>query len=118
MLVSWQMQCKLWTFVRYQGVMEAEAFEHMVEKKFGHSGHIYSFRVRNENYPLCKAVVDHDHQRVMSIEGGEISDKVDRELFERQGERRRDGGKWGMSGMVIDFVLLAYGTSSNEGIDK
>ena len=54
----------------------------------------------------------------MSVGGGEISDEVDRELFERQGRGRRDRGKWGTSGVVIDFVLLTYSTSSNKGIDK
>ena len=47
--------------VGYQGVMEAEAFEHMVEEMFGYSSRIYSFRARDENYPLHKAMVDHDH---------------------------------------------------------
>ena len=42
--------------------MEAEAFKHMVEKMFGYSSCIYGFGARDENYPLCKAVVDHDHQ--------------------------------------------------------
>ena len=42
--------------------MEAEAFEYMMEKMFGHSSCVYIFRARDENYPLCKAVVDHDHQ--------------------------------------------------------
>ena len=54
----------------------------------------------------------------MSVGGGEISDKINRELFEGQEGGRRDGGKWGMSGMVVDFVLLTYSTSSNKGIDK
>ena len=47
--------------VGYQGVMEAKAFEHVVEEMFGYSGHIYSFRTRDENYPLHKAMVDHNH---------------------------------------------------------
>ena len=47
--------------VRYQGVMEAKAFEYMMEKMSGHSGHIYSLRARDENYPLHKAMVNHDH---------------------------------------------------------
>ena len=55
-------RCELWTSVGYQGVVEAKAFEHVVEEKFGYSGHIYDFGARNENYPLCKAVVNHDHQ--------------------------------------------------------
>ena len=54
----------------------------------------------------------------MSVGGGKISHKVDRELFERQGGGRRDRGKWGTSGVVINLVLLTYGTSDNEGIDK
>ena len=41
--------------------MKAEAFEYMVEEKFGDSRGIYSFRTRDENYPLRKAMVNHDH---------------------------------------------------------
>ena len=41
--------------------MEAKVFEHMVEKMFGYSGCIYGFGARDENYPLHKAVVDHNH---------------------------------------------------------
>ena len=35
--------CELWASVRYQRVVEAEAFEYMVKKMFGHSGCIYGF---------------------------------------------------------------------------
>ena len=59
---SGECRCELWTSVRYQGVVEAKVFEYVVEEMFGYSGHIYGFRARNENYPLHKAVVDHDHQ--------------------------------------------------------
>ena len=52
---------ELRTSIGYQGVMETEAFEYVVEEMFGHSGHIYGFRARDENYPLHKAMVDHDH---------------------------------------------------------
>ena len=52
---------KLRASVRYQGVMEAKAFQHVVEEMFGYSSHVYSFRARDENYPLHKAMVDHDH---------------------------------------------------------
>ena len=44
------------------GTMEVKAFEYMMEKMFGHSSCIYSFGARDENYPLHKAMVDHDHQ--------------------------------------------------------
>ena len=35
--------CELWASVRYQRVMEAEVFEYMVKKMFGHSCCIYGF---------------------------------------------------------------------------
>ena len=54
----------------------------------------------------------------MSIGGGEISDKVDRELFEWQGRGKRDRGQWGMSGVMIDFVLLTHCASCNEGVEE
>ena len=53
----------------------------------------------------------------MSIGGGKISNKVDRELFEWQWKGRRNGG-WRVSGVVIDFVLLTYSVSRYEGNDK
>ena len=36
-------RCELCASVGYQRVMEAEAFEYMVKKMFGHSGRIYGF---------------------------------------------------------------------------
>ena len=52
---------ELRTSIGYQGVMKAKAFEYVVEEMFGHSGHVYRFKARNENYPLHKAMVNHDH---------------------------------------------------------
>ena len=52
---------KLGAFVRYQGVVEAKSFEHMVEEKFGNPCGVYDLGTRDENYPLYKAMVDHDH---------------------------------------------------------
>ena len=54
----------------------------------------------------------------MSVGGGKISDEVNRELFEWQGGGRRDRGQWGTSGVMIDFVLLTYSATCNEGIDE
>ena len=54
----------------------------------------------------------------MSVEGGKISDEVDRELFEWQEGGRRDRGQWGTSEVMIDFVLLTYSAFCNEGIDE
>ena len=63
-------------------------------------------------------MVDHDHQRIMSVQRRKVHDKVYRELFERQRRGGWDRSERRASGMVIDFVLLTYGTSSDEGIDK
>ena len=68
--------------------MKTEAFEYEVKKQLGNSCSINSFLARCENYPLCKAMVDHDHDRIKSCRGGEVGDEIDRELF--KGER--DGG--------------------------
>ena len=54
----------------------------------------------------------------MSIRWGKVCDEVYRELFEWHGGGGWDGSEWGVSRVVIDFVLLAYGTSSNETVDK
>ena len=35
--------CELWASVGYQRVVEAEAFEYMMKKMFGHSSRIYGF---------------------------------------------------------------------------
>ena len=49
---------------------------------------------------------------------GEISDKINRELFKWKESRRRDQGKQGTYGMMIYFVLLTSGTICDKGIDK
>ena len=54
----------------------------------------------------------------MTVRGGEISDEVNGELLEWQWGGRGDGGEWGTSGVVIDFVLLTYRASRYKGIDK
>ena len=48
-----------------------------------------------ENYPLCKAMVDHDQQRIKARGSREVSDEVTRDLLEGaqcvgldQGEQR------------------------------
>ena len=57
----------------------------MGEKEFGYPHGIDGFGTRDDNYPLCKAVVDHDQNRVFAIYFREVGDQVDRNLF--KGER-------------------------------
>ena len=65
--------------------METEAFKDMGKKKLGNAGSISVFGAGSENYPLHKAMVDHDHQGIMAGRWGEISDEVDGELLEWEG---------------------------------
>ena len=57
-------QGKLGTTIRDEGVMKAKAFEYIVEKKLGDSGSVNGFGARSKNHPLCKAVVDYNHDRI------------------------------------------------------
>ena len=65
--------------------METEAFKDMGKKKLGNAGGVNVFGTRSEDYPLRKAVVDHNHQGIMAGRWGKISDEVNRELLEWEG---------------------------------
>ena len=54
-------QGKLRTSVRDDGVVQAEMFEYIVKKELGNSVHVNHLGTRGKNYPLCKAMVNHDH---------------------------------------------------------
>ena len=53
-----------------------------VEKEGSYSLGSDGFLSGAENYPLSKAMVDHDQQRVKVRRGGEVGDKVTRDLLE------------------------------------
>ena len=65
--------------------MKTEAFEYEVKKQLGNSCSINGLLARCKNYPLSKAMVDHDHDRIKSSRRREVGDEVNRELF--KGER-------------------------------
>ena len=62
--------------------METEAFKDMGKEKLGYASSIDVFGTGSKDYPLCKAVVDHDHQGIMAGRWGKIGDEVNRELLE------------------------------------
>ena len=41
--------------------MKSEASEYMVEKELGDTVRVDGFRTMGQDYPLRKAMVDHDH---------------------------------------------------------
>ena len=67
---------KLWTTIRNEGVVKTEAFEYKVKKQLGNSCGVNGFVARCKNYPLCKALVDHDHYRIKSRGNREIGDEI------------------------------------------
>ena len=98
--------------------METEAFKDMGKEKLGNAGSIDVFGAGSEDYPLHKAVVNHDHQGIMAGRQGEISDGVNGELPEWEGRGRGDGRQGRTCGMMVYLVLLACGAARDKGIDK
>ena len=65
--------------------METKAFKDVGKKKLGNAGSINVFGAGSKDYPLCKAMVDHDHQGIMAGRWGKISDEVNGKLLEWEG---------------------------------
>ena len=64
--------------VQDKGVMKTKVFEYKVEKQLSNSCGINGLLARCKNYPLRKAMVDHDHDRIKSCRRREIGDEVNR----------------------------------------
>ena len=63
-------------------------------------------------------MVDHDHEGVMSAGEGQVSDKIHRELLERERRGGFDGREWRGHGVSTSLVLLANSTAGNKVVDK
>ena len=98
--------------------MKTEAFEYEVKKQLGDSCCINGLLARCKNYPLRKAMVDHNHDRVKPRGRREVGDEVDRELFKGESDGGFDQEERGHNGVRIGFVLLADGTASDKVFDK
>ena len=64
--------------IRDDDIVEAKSFEHVIKKNLCYSRDINDFRARGKDYPLRKPMVYYDHDRVVPIGEGKISDKIDR----------------------------------------
>ena len=60
-------------------------FKDVGKKELGNAGSINVFGSGSEDYPLHKAMVDHNHQGIMTSRWGEIGDEVSRKLPEWEG---------------------------------
>ena len=76
---------ELWATIRDNFVIKPEVKVYIVKKEASHSFSSDRFLSGAENYPLSKAMVDHDQQRVKARGGREVSDKVTGDLLEGPG---------------------------------
>jgi hypothetical protein len=60
--------------IRNDLIIKSKSLINMLEEKFGYSFQGNHFQAWNNNYPLHKAMVDHDHDRVETPGGRKISD--------------------------------------------
>ena len=98
--------------------METKTFEHILKEKLGNSGSINGFGARSKDYPLHKAVVDHNQDRIKTRQGRKISDEVDGELAEGERSGGWDGMESRRGGVSINLVLLADCTAIDKVFDK
>ena len=98
--------------------METEAFEYEVKKQLGDSCSVNGLLARCKNYPLCKAMVDHNHDRIKPRRRREVGDVVNGELLKGESDSGFDREERGYDGVRIGFVLLANGTASDKVFDK
>ena len=94
--------------------MKTEVFEYEVKKQLGDSCSINGFLARCKNYPLSKAMVDHDHDRIKSRRRREVGDEINGELFKRERDIRLDWEQRWDSRVCVGLVLLANGATSDK----
>ena len=73
---------ELWAMIRDDFIVEPEAKVYFMEEKGDYPFGGDRFLSGAENYPLHKAMVNHDQQRIKAKGGGEIGDEVTRDLLE------------------------------------
>ena len=73
---------KLGALIRDDSVMEAKSGKDMLKKDPGNVRGRGGFVARAENYPLQKAMVDHDQNRIIAVGGGQVGDEVHGYLLE------------------------------------
>ena len=98
--------------------MKTKTFEYEVNKQLGNSCGINGLLARCKNYPLHKAMVDHDHDRIKARRRREVSDKVNGQLFEREGDSGLDREQRRYNRVCVGLVLLADRATGDEVFDE
>ena len=104
---------ELWAAIRDDLVIEPKTEIDFVEKEGSYPLGSDGFLCEAENYPLHKAMVNHNQQRVKARGGGEVSDEATRDLLEGARGAGLDQGKQRDGGVCVGLVLLAHGTALN-----
>ena len=58
-------------------------------------------------------MVDHDQKGIKTVRKGKVGDQITGDLLKGVGAGGWNGEKWGTGWVIIDFVLLARGTSAD-----
>ena len=89
-------------------------FEYKVKKQLGNPCSVNGLMARCKNYPLRKAMIDHDHDRIKPCGRREIGDEVNRELLKGESDIGLDGKERRYNGVRVSLVLLTNGAPSDE----
>ena len=73
---------ELWTMIRDDFVIKSKVEVNFVEKEGGYPFGGDGFLGEAENYPLCKAMVNHNQQRIKARRNREIGGEVVQDLLE------------------------------------
>ena len=85
----------------------------MVEKKLSYFCSIHGFGARGENYPLTKAIVDHNHDRIKTVDWRKVSNEVNGEVLKGVRALKGKGGNSWDHRMGEDLVCFANHTPGN-----
>ena len=91
----------MWATIRDDFVIEPKAEVYFVEEESGYPFSGDGFLSGAENYPLCKAMVNHDQQRIEARGSRKVGDQVAGDLLEGTRGVRLDGGERGDGGMCV-----------------
>ena len=94
--------------------MKTKVFEYEVKKQLGNSCSVNGLLARCKNYPLRKAMVDHDHDRIKSRRRREVGNEVNGQLFKRERYSGRDREQRWDNRVCVGLVLLANGATSDK----
>ena len=98
--------------------MKTKAFEYEVKEQLSDSCSINGLLARCKNYPLSKAMVDHDHDRIKSRRRREVGDEVNGQLFKRESGSGLDRQERRYNRVCVGLVLLADGAASDKVLHK